>query len=243
VRVLTCNMHSGVGRDGLFSLARVAEVIRTSGADLVALQEVPRFFDGDAPTGHVDAVRILAEMTGLFAAYGPAFSLAAPYPDVALAGREWPQFGNALFSRFPIRWSLGHPLAYFEFADGPVQRRGVLEASVATPEGDLRVFVTHLGVDERERVEQANELARRVGTTEGPLLLVGDLNSLPDSPPVQVLRHEPACLELAGERLATARDRPIDFILLRGLRAASVVEAIRSGASDHLPVVADITWL
>ena len=40
LRVVTYNIHHGVGVDGKLDLNRIAEVIRAAKADLVALQEV-----------------------------------------------------------------------------------------------------------------------------------------------------------------------------------------------------------
>ena len=40
VRILTYNIHSGVGTDGVYDLERVAGVIRRASADIACLQEV-----------------------------------------------------------------------------------------------------------------------------------------------------------------------------------------------------------
>ena len=40
VGVLTYNIHSGVGGDGVYDLERIAGVVRRSGADIACLQEV-----------------------------------------------------------------------------------------------------------------------------------------------------------------------------------------------------------
>mmetsp|Transcript_105737 Transcript_105737/g.210099 ORF Transcript_105737/g.210099 Transcript_105737/m.210099 type:complete len:345 (-) Transcript_105737:227-1261(-) len=40
VRVLSYNIHSGIGNDGTYGLAKIAGVIRRSGADIACLQEV-----------------------------------------------------------------------------------------------------------------------------------------------------------------------------------------------------------
>src|SRR5687768_38666 len=42
--VMTFNIHHGVGLDGRLDLARVAAVIRASGAEVIALQEVDRHY-------------------------------------------------------------------------------------------------------------------------------------------------------------------------------------------------------
>ncbi|MGG4342090.1 endonuclease/exonuclease/phosphatase family protein [Paenibacillus lautus] len=42
--VMSYNIHHGVGLDEQLSLQRIAEVIRDSGAEIVVLQEVDRFY-------------------------------------------------------------------------------------------------------------------------------------------------------------------------------------------------------
>ncbi|MCA1631705.1 MAG: metal-dependent hydrolase, partial [Acidobacteria bacterium] len=61
VRVMSYNVHVGVGMDRKLDLPRVAEVIRRERPDLVGLQEVDR---GVERTGRVDQIEELARLTG-----------------------------------------------------------------------------------------------------------------------------------------------------------------------------------
>jgi endonuclease/exonuclease/phosphatase family metal-dependent hydrolase len=245
MRVLTYNIHSGIGMDGVFSLERIARLIRDEGADIVGLQEVNRYMD--EATAFADSVRELAEATDLYSAFGLGFALHSVYPERrALAGRERAEFGNALLSRYPIRWSAAHPLAYFEFPEPFVERRGVLEAKLAVGARDLVVMVTHFGCNELERAEQAREVAARVHGVRGPLLFMGDLNAEPDSEPIRVLETALTRLRPAQEPLFTdPPDRPekqIDYIFARDLVTTAPARTVPSLASDHLPVVADVAF-
>jgi len=85
--VMTYNIRWGRGVDGVFSLERIAEVIATSGADLVGLQEVER---GSPRSRFRDTPDVLAASLGMHVAYGANLRLG-----------PW-QFGNALLSRHPI---------------------------------------------------------------------------------------------------------------------------------------------
>ena len=65
LKVLTFNIHAGVGRGGL-DLARVASEIRASGADVVLLQEVDRF---RPRSGGLDTPAVLASELGMYQAF------------------------------------------------------------------------------------------------------------------------------------------------------------------------------
>ena len=60
LNVMSYNIHVGVGMDKKQDLARIAEVIRRSRADIVGLQEVDR---GVERTGRVDEIKELASLT------------------------------------------------------------------------------------------------------------------------------------------------------------------------------------
>ena len=86
IRIATYNIHRCRGMDRRTMPARIAEVIRDMGADVVALQEVI----GAGPTG-------LGQAEEIGAALGMGWVMAST--------RELRrhQFGNVVLSRFPIR--------------------------------------------------------------------------------------------------------------------------------------------
>src|SRR4051812_48448559 len=67
--VMTYNIHHGEGNDHKLDLPRIASVITSSKADLVALQEVDL---GTERTSHVAQAEELAKLTGMHFVYGPA---------------------------------------------------------------------------------------------------------------------------------------------------------------------------
>src|SRR5438270_1349612 len=67
--VMTYNIHHGAGMDGKVDLPRIAEVIKRSGADLVALQEVDRI---TLRTSRIDQCKELGRLTGMHAYFGKA---------------------------------------------------------------------------------------------------------------------------------------------------------------------------
>jgi len=138
VRFVTYNVHYGQGRDGRFDLDRIAAAV--DGADVIALQEVERFWPR---SGHTDQVQTLAKLLPEhWWVYGPNIDLASPmgFPGEAADRRR--QFGNMLLSRWPIASSRNVPLPRGARV-GRTMQRGALEGIVDAPSGPLRVYSTH----------------------------------------------------------------------------------------------------
>src|SRR5438105_13541085 len=87
IRVMTYNIHVGVGMDKKLDLARIAGVINAQHPDLVGLQEVDR---GVERTQRIDEIAEIARMTKMDYAF--AFNLRY----------QGGQYGVAILSRLPI---------------------------------------------------------------------------------------------------------------------------------------------
>ncbi|MER7894105.1 endonuclease/exonuclease/phosphatase family protein [Micromonospora sp. NPDC094482] len=150
----------------------------------------------------------------------------------------------ALYSRYPIRERAG--------VDTGLGWTRALRAVVATPTGDLTVYVVHLGSaragDTAVRDQTVAELAARVRADPAPRLVVlGDLNTASTdrvfAPLARLLADAQA---EAGRGLGftwPARvpvTRP-DHVLYRGLTATSA-GVLRTPASDHRAVTASFRW-
>jgi endonuclease/exonuclease/phosphatase family metal-dependent hydrolase len=157
MRFVTYNIHFGIGRDGHHDLDRIATAI--DGADIVALQEVERFWPR---SGMVDQpVELGKRLPEYWWVYGPNLDLhsTATFPGEAAARRR--QFGNMVLSRRPILASENHPLPRLPGARQSM-RRGALEVVVHGESGALRVVSTHLCyLSASTRVAQVAELERR----------------------------------------------------------------------------------
>ncbi len=140
MQFVTYNIHYGFGRDGHNALERIADAV--DGADVIALQEVERFWPR---SGMADQVARLSKLLpDYWVAYGANLDLHSPagFPGEATTARR--QFGNMLLSRTPILSSTN--VALPRPADEPqTMQRGALEAVVSTPRGaTVRVYSTHL---------------------------------------------------------------------------------------------------
>lgn len=140
MRLATYNIQFGRGRDGCFDLARIASEL--AGADLIALQEVDRYWQR---SGMLDQPGHIARLLGMpHWVYGPGVDLhleAVP-PDATQPARR--QFGNMLLARTPLLFTRNHLLPKYA-STGPISlQRTALEAVVSSRAGALRVYSVHL---------------------------------------------------------------------------------------------------
>lgn len=169
MRVLTYNIHGWKGTDGKLDVLRLARIIESSQADVVALNEV--FHPLVPPGASRPALDLLAERLRMTAAFGVALTPSDAFAPLA-------SYGNALLTRFPLLAHAGHHLTPI---DGHEQR-GLLEARLLLPEGrkTLSIYVTHLDhLSEAVRGEQLTALLQWTTRDRArPHLLLGDLNAL-----------------------------------------------------------------
>ena len=245
VRLVTFNIHHGVGGDERHDLPRLAKLLHSVDADVICLQEVDRHY-GDR-SEDVDQALLLSRALDMQLAWGPAID--EPRPD-----GQPRQYGNALLSRLPILVSDVHRLP------GGGEPRSALRTMLELDGGTLWVTATHLTT--RSAPERAEQVAALAGLhterMEGGVL-VGDFNAPPDAPELAALQERfSQAWELAPERddqagwrfwrgdegdtfPASSPRKRIDQVWVSagvGVAAARVLDA--EGASDHLPVVVDL---
>jgi endonuclease/exonuclease/phosphatase family metal-dependent hydrolase len=127
------------------------------------------------------------------------------------------------------------------------EQRGVLEIRLRHVGGlaALTVFCTHWGLVDSERMLQAEALANLVLAAPRPVVVAGDLNETPGGPAVTDLLARTGLSDAGAPfyRPTFISNNPtvqLDYILHSpDLRVASF-EVIKSEASDHLPVMADL---
>lgn len=249
LRIATYNVHACVGLDRRRDVARVARVLGAIDADVIGLQEVlgPGGSNGlddmtvlplraDSDSVDVDQLASFAEALNCEARAGA---------NLMRAGRR---YGNALLSRHPI--AAARRLGLARQGREP---RGAIDALVRTPQGPLRVVVTHFGLNGSERAWQAERLAAMLQAPhaeagEPPLatVLLGDFNDM--WPPSQTYRP---LTELLGGRPpwrrtwpAPAPVLPLDKVWIGPGARLIGARAWRSPqarlASDHLPLIAEL---
>jgi endonuclease/exonuclease/phosphatase family metal-dependent hydrolase len=246
VRLVTFNLHHGVGDDGRHDLVRVARLLDDADPDLVCLQEVDRHFAERSE--FVDQAVLLAEALDRELTWSPSIDKAPTGGRV-----ERRQYGNALLSRLPVLSSRVHPLP------GGGEPRSALHARVQLDGGELEVVTTHLSsAAAADRAVQAAVVAG-LPSAGLPSVVVGDLNADAGAPELAVLRERFAdAWELAADRTDQARRfslhagrglthparRPrvrIDQVWVSpGVSVADARVLDGSGASDHHPLLVDL---
>jgi endonuclease/exonuclease/phosphatase family metal-dependent hydrolase len=161
----TYNIHYGVGRDGRYDVARIADAVAE--ADIICLQEVTR---GWALNDHADhTAEIGRRLNRYYRFHGPMEADASTVAADGTITSRRRSFGNAIVSRWPILWSRGVMLPKTRLTDDRFDlQRGYIEAVIAAPTGALRVYCTHLShVGALQRLPQIDELldaVARAGT-------------------------------------------------------------------------------
>jgi endonuclease/exonuclease/phosphatase family metal-dependent hydrolase len=190
----------------------------------------------------VDQAALIADQLGWHRHFHPALQLRDE------------QYGDAIVSRYPIRLRQARELPSVTTRLCP-ETRAAIWMEVETPTGKVRVINTHLGLGKRERLMQAQLLAgpEWLGRADpnDPLVLLGDFNSLPGSPPFQVLAgwlRDTRTLVTPPPRLRTFPTRfpsiAVDHIFVNEKLEVNSVSVVRNAitriASDHFPLVADL---
>ncbi|MBI1314100.1 6-bladed beta-propeller [bacterium] len=234
VRVLCYNIHYGQGTDGQYDIARLAEVIRGTKPDLVALQEVDA---GVKRSGRVHEAQRLADLTGMAVRFGPTQHY------------EGGLFGNAVLSRLPILDVAIHPLPSTEStAARTTYPRGAIAVIVKGPQGTpLRIISTHFQHNVPEdRLAEAQAINQLFADDENdiPTILAGDMNAVPDSEPIaELLKHWSSTADEPATPTAPStnpRSR-IDYVFYRPASKFRLIESQvipEAVASDHRPVFA-----
>jgi endonuclease/exonuclease/phosphatase family metal-dependent hydrolase len=232
MRLMTYNIHKGVGTDGRYRLERVIAVIEAEAPDLICLQEVDR---NVRRSRRDDQPALLAEKLGAAASL---YQLNVPRGEGG--------YGNLLLSRWPLRETRQVSLSYKRRAP-----RGAQLVVVETPEGPLHLVHIHFGLSSRERRWQAGQLLEHANFqawSHLPTLIAGDSNDWRNTLSKRVLIP-------AGFRQATAPTRryrtfpaflplaSIDKLFYRGAFVDVETRVLRGRpirrASDHRPVVFD----
>lgn len=235
---MTYNIQAGGG-----NLDSIAEVIRASGAALVALQEVDVHWD--KRSGFADQATELATKLGLQMRFAPIYRL--PGAEVDSPARE---YGVALLSRYPIVAFMNHAITRLSTQGSnasPTPMPGFLEATIDVHGWRVRVFNTHLDYrgDPTVRRQQVAESLEIIGDPATPVLMFGDLNAVPAAPELQPLfaRLRDGWPDTAGTGFTYPAVQPvrrIDYVLASSHFRVVDARVRDSKASDHRPVIMDL---
>lgn len=233
MRVLVYNIHAGKDAAGVDNLARVADLVRSTQADIALLQEVDR---GTIRSGKVDQPGVLSRLTGFNVAFGKTLDYQGGDYGIAILSR-WPISEDTLIS-LPVN----PPQAR---SGGVYEPRGALLALIQVPGGSIEVMNTHIDAS-REDFYRRQEMTTllKLAALRKSTFVGGDLNAEPGSAVIEMVRGSPvrdAWAECGtGSGLSYPASRPvkrIDYLLVpSGWRCVSG-SVIETEASDHRPVL------
>jgi len=144
-------------------IKRLADILRSTNADIIALQEVPRNRYNAVVKGFVETLAAELGMNYAFGAHG----YNGPYGENPTQG-EW---GNAILTKFEIEAINNHQVEYRSVWE----RRSLIDATllVNTSSSVHAISLHHL-----PSLEGIPNTAAYVNTLQGGVLLMGDYNYL-----------------------------------------------------------------
>ena len=224
LRLMSYNVRTARGMDGVLEFDRTAEAIRRQGVDAVALQEL------DSATRRSNGLSTgeeLAKRLGMHFAFAPAIEFDGGRYGIGLLSKE-------------------KPLAVHQISlPGRSEARTALYAELPT----YVVVVAHFSFEDvEERMESVRLVAGLIdslGSTK-PIFVCGDLNALPDDRSIALLSERAQMLNDPDQPTfpAAAPIETIDYLFLWNngavgrLLSANVPK--EPTASDHRPVVVEI---
>lgn len=239
LRIMTYNVHSCVGLDGVHSVERIARVIARENPDVVALQELDV---NRQRTGGQDQAELIARFLEMNYHFHPSIHL------------EEEKYGDAILTRHPLRLVRA---AELPGTPGHAREpRGALWVTVDVDGTPLHIINTHLGLSLRERHLQVEELLSNHWLAHpdcvGPVILCGDFNAMASS-----ALYRRLCNRLDDAQTRTQGHRPrgtyysrvpaarIDHIFINKAIDVKAISVPRTRltlmASDHLPLIADLS--
>ncbi|MFG1621001.1 glycoside hydrolase family 3 N-terminal domain-containing protein [Kribbella sp. NPDC049227] len=249
--VASYNIHAGAGEDNVFDLDRTARALKALNADVIGLQEVDVHWD--ARSEWRDTIAELAATLGMYAGFAPIYDLDPPTP-----GQPRRQYGVGVLSRFPLVRTENHPITRLSTQDPnpvPAPASGFLEAEIDVRGRRVHVYCTHLDyrADPSVREAQVRDTTKILaGDRRKDLqILTGDFNAEATAPELAGLWTRVTDSWTAtgttsgGPNTYPAVDpvKRIDFVTVgTGLHVLRVAVPPEQAASDHRPVVADLSF-
>lgn len=218
LRIMSYNVHNGIGMDGKVDYARIAKVIADVHPDVVAVQEV------DSVT-HRSSVHVLAEIargTGMNGVFGPAINYAGGKYGIGILSKEKPL--NVKNVALPGREE-ARTLLVVEF--------------------EKYIFLaTHLSLTAEDQVKSVEVIVKEASSKGKPVFLAGDMNSVPSSLTQKSIRKH--FKVLTSDSWITCNKECTDFIY--GYKKNGKVKVGEKRmiedyvSSDHCPVYVDVRF-
>jgi len=214
LKVMTYNTKAGD-----YGLDKVINVIKQQNPDVLSLQEIDR---NTKSSGYVDQFEILKNKLGMQYGY---FS--------KTVNHDGGDYGIALLSKYP----LSSPSAKLYNAKKG-EKRLYQRAQINVDGTVVTIFNTHLDrFAENERKKQIQELYDVASQQSGHVIVMGDFND--ESSAMDNFKSSFVSVHPDGKTWGKER---IDYIFLSKSLSSPSSEIVQSKASDHKPVVSNISF-
>ena len=219
--LLSFNIHYGISANKKSALDEIAAFILEVEPDIVALQEVDRFW---LRSLFIDQGKFLAEKTGMNYAYGPNIKSGIS------------EFGNCILSKYPIEHVENIKMS------SDKETRGLLIAKIRIKDILFTVLNTHLGLNSSERLRHIKSyILPYLQNNKGPIILAGDFNVEPGSSEVNFINEEAKDTASINKRSLVythpKTNKRIDYIFYVGITKLLSYNVIPLNLSDHYPIL------
>jgi endonuclease/exonuclease/phosphatase family metal-dependent hydrolase len=231
INVLSYNIHHAnpPSKPGFIDLPAIAQVIKESGADLVALQEVDVFTDRSGKNSN--QAEELAKLVGMEF----FFSKGIDY--------QGGEYGTAILSKFPILDDQRYELPNVEGVNSEPRTLAVVTVEV---NGEKVKFAnTHLDFTNAENnLLQVKKIMDIFKDETLPVIMGGDFNAVPESASIQLLDEQFTRSCSQDCPFTSPQQNPqriIDYIMVSSNSNFETIDhqvIAETYASDHRPVLA-----
>lgn len=224
VRVVSYNIHFGMGSWGNPNISEISHFLSSIQADIICLQEVDKFSIRSLFTNQPEILNESLSMQMTYKETTPIIS---------------GETGNLILSKFPIISVENIPLPSLKYP------RNIQKVIVQTPTGPIRVLNTHLGLSEDIRQKQIKVLSNVISKDPLPTILAGDFNTsnLLEFQDLFSFLKDPAII-MNKHRVYTFKNSKynsrIDYLLMSKNFLIDSYDVPKIELSDHYPVVVDI---
>jgi len=202
---MTFNIRVGAGirnirtiphklKDSPKNLEFIAQAIKSVDPDVVGLQEV----QGD---DQAKSLAKLLNMNYVYKRYGS-------HPD-----ENW--FGVAILSKHRIKTSKNYSIAGWRTA----KERTLLKCTIDVKGREVTIFATHIH-HMVNREKQFKKILKQISKSKNPVILMGDLNTVPESPEIERLKESlrDTCEAITNENS--------DFVRTNGTAHPKIIQVL-----------------
>ncbi len=225
LKVMSYNIHHGKNLTGRNTIDEMANIIKESGIEIIGIQEAD---SGMPRTKFLNQMKHLSDVLTMQYVFGENLTIASA------------KYGNGVLSKYPIEFSENIALPSGR------EPRGLLSTIINVEGRKIHFLVTHLGLKQEERRKQIGVILDYIQTLPYEVILVGDFNAAPDNDELREIKKKMMDgAEIMDKGNIPTFDLPllsrrIDYIFIDSNLNINSYDVIKSRASDHYPIKAEI---